>query len=211
MKVAELFSGNADITKALNDYGFECVSVDYDISKNPMICADVYNLDDYFLRQFAFIWLSPDCTTYSLAGRGIHRTKGSVPVSDYAKECDINNARLFSRLRHLGIPFIAENPRAHMRHMPFVQGLARTTVYYSTYGADFSPKPTDLFSNCPEILGIFNTERTKTTNRLDHISYSDFLGRCKMPPRLIDDICKAVEIAVYGKRYNYYGKGYNYD
>ena len=199
----ELFSGNADITKALNDYGFECVSVDYDINKNPMICADVYNLDNYFLRQFAFIWLSPDCTTYSLAGRGIHRTKGSVAVSDYAKECDINNAQLFSRLRHLGIPFIAENPRGHMRHMPFVQGLARTTVYYSTYGDDFSPKPTDLFSNRPEILEVFNTKRTKTAKRLDHISYSDFLGRCKMPPRLIDDICKAVEIAVYEKGFSH--------
>ena len=199
----ELFSGNADITKALIKKGIDCVSVDYDPCKKPMLCCDVYKLTDDFLKQFSFIWLSPDCTTYSLACRGIHRTKGSVAVSDYAKECDNNNAQLFSRLRRLGIPFIAENPRAHMRHMPFVQDLARTTVYYSTYGDDFSPKPTDLFSNRPEILEVFNTSRTKSTKRLDHISYSDFLGRCKMPPKLIDDICKAVEIAVYGKDPNH--------
>ena len=201
-RVIELFSGNADITKALIDKGIDCVSLDYDINKHPMICADVYNLTNGFLSEFAFIWLSPDCTTYSLAGRGIHRTKGSVAVSDYAKECDRNNNELFSRLRILDIPFIAENPRGHMRHMPFVQDLARTTVYYSTYGAEFSPKPTDLFSNRPEILKVFNTERTKTTKRLDHISYSDFLGRCKMPPRLIDDICKAVEIAIKGSSHD---------
>lgn len=42
MKVAELFSGNADITKAINAKGFECVSLEYDINKHPMICADVY-------------------------------------------------------------------------------------------------------------------------------------------------------------------------
>lgn len=202
MKVIELFSGNADITKALINKGINCVSVDYDINKRPMICADVYKLDNDFLRQFSFIWLSPDCTTYSLAGRGLHRTKGGVPVSDYAKDCDRNNSKLFSRLRMLDIPFIAENPRAHMRHMPFVQDLARTTVYYSTYGAEFSPKPTDLFSNRPEILEVFNIKRTKTAKRLDHISYNNFLGRCKMLPKLIDDICKAVEIAV---------KGFNHD
>lgn len=201
-RVIELFSGNADITKALINKGFDCVSLDYDIAKNPMICADVYKLDNDFLRHFAFIWLSPDCTTYSLAGHGLHRTKGGIPVSNYAKECDRNNNELFTRLRMLNIPFIAENPRGHMRHMPFVQDLARTTVYYSTYDADFSPKPTDLFSNRPELLDVFNTERTKTAKRLDHIGYSDFLGRCKMPLRLIDDICKAVEIAIKGSNHD---------
>ena len=31
------------------------------------------------------------------------------------------------------------------------------------------------------------------------VGYNDFLGRCKMPSRLIDDICIAVGIALYGK------------
>ena len=194
----ELFSGNADITKALNDYGFDCVSVDYDINKNPMICADVYSLPDDFLKNFAFIWLSPDCITYSLASHGIHRKRGGVAVSEYAKECDNNNTALFEQLKRLSIPFIAENPRGHFRHMPFVNGLYRKTVYFSTYGADYT-KPTDLFSNRADLLEVFNPEYIKGSKHLDYcVSYSDFLGRCKMPPKLIDDICKAVEIAVKG-------------
>lgn len=198
----ELFSGNADITRALSNRGIYCVSVDYDQNKKPMLCCDVYKLTDDFLKQFSFIWLSPDCTTYSLASHGIHRKKGGLPVSDYAKECDINNTALFDRLKRLNIPFIAENPRAHFRHMPFVNGLYRKTVYFSTYGADYT-KPTDLFSNRAGLLEVFNTEYTKGSKHLDYcVGYHDFLGRCKMPSRLIDDICIAVSIALYGKENN---------
>jgi hypothetical protein len=197
----ELFSGNADITKALIDKGVNCVSVDYDPNKKPMLCCDVYKLTDEFLKQFSFIWLSPDCTTYSLASHGIHRRRGGLAVSDYAKECDNNNTALFEQLKRLNIPFIAENPRAHFRNMPFVNGLYRKTVYYSTYGMNYA-KPTDLFSNRAELLEVFNPEYIKGSKHLDCISYNDFLGRCKMPPRLIDDICKAVEIAVNGLNYD---------
>lgn len=199
MKVVELFSGNADITHALIKKGIDCVSVDYDINKKPMLCCDVYTLPDIFLKQFSFIWLSPDCTTYSLASHGIHRKRGGVAVSDYAKECDINNNALFEQLKRLNIPFIAENPRGHFRHMSFVNGLYRKTIYFSTYGTEYT-KPTDLFSNRSELLEVFNTEHVKGTKHLDYcVGYQDFLGRCKMPSRLIDDICVAVGIALYQK------------
>ena len=156
MKVIELFSGNADITKYLRTKGIYCVSVDYDIKKKPDICIDIYTLAKENLQDAQFIWLSPDCTTYSFASHGLHRIKGGVPVSQYAVECDINNRHLFEMLKELDIPFICENPRCHFRNMPFVQGLYRTTIYYSTYGMPYT-KPTDLFSNRKELLEPFNT------------------------------------------------------
>lgn len=193
MKAIELFSGNGDITKALNENGIECLSVDYDSKKNPNLCADVYSLSKEFLMQFNFIWLSPDCTTYSFASRGIHRKSGAIPVSDYAKICDVNNRKLFALLKELDIPFIAENPRCHFRNMDFVQGLHRITVYYSTYGTPYN-KPTDLFSNRKELLDHFNTAYTKARIHLDYVKgYGDFLGRCKMPEGLINDIVKGVK------------------
>lgn len=191
-RVLELFSGNGDITKELNSRGFKCESVDYDPRYNATHCVDVYTLSDEFLKQYDFIWLSPDCTTYSFAAHGIHRRKGNIAVSDYAKECDANNAKLFKRLIDLDIPFIAENPRAFMRQADFVKDLYRCTVYYSTYGTPYS-KPTDLFSNRP-IEQYFDTRVNCTGVQLDYVckSYSKFLDRCKMPTKLIEAIVYAV-------------------
>ena len=127
MKAIELFSGNGDITTALKQNHVECYSIDYDIKKKADYHANVYELSKDFLKQFNFIWLSPDCTTYSFASHGLHRRKGGIPVSEYAKECDANNEKLFSLLNELNIPFICENPRCHFRHMPFVKGESHVT------------------------------------------------------------------------------------
>lgn len=192
MKAVELFSGNADITKALNKSGIETISVDYDTKKNADLHANVYGLPTSFFKQFDFIWASPDCTTYSLASHGIHRIRGGYPVSIYAKQCDMCNSIFIKTLIDLDIPFIIENPRSHFRNMPFVKGLHRVTVYYSQYGMPYS-KPTDLFSNRP-IDSYFDQTRKLTGVQLDYCaSYFNFLDRCKMPDRLIDDIVKAVK------------------
>jgi len=193
MKILELFSGNGDITSYLNEHGIECVSVDYDEKKNASIHADVYKLSEEFFKEFDFIWLSPDCTTYSFASHGKHRKKGQIPVTEYARECDHNNENLFKLLKKLDIPFICENPRCHFRHMNFVNGLYRITIYYSTYGLPYT-KPTDLFSNRKELLNVFNTDYKRGSIHLDYVKqYSDFLGRCKMPNKLIEDIYKTIK------------------
>lgn len=193
IRCLELFSGNGDITKRINkERDMICLSVDYDSNKFPDYCRDVYTLQDGLLKGAEFIWLSPDCTTYSYASHGRHRIKGGVPVSDYAKECDEKNRIFIKRLIDLDIPFIMENPRCHFRHMDFVKGLSRITVYYSSYGMPYT-KPTDLFSNRPELLEGFNTTISRGHIHLDYVKgYSDFLGRCKMPEGLIEDIVKAI-------------------
>ena len=201
-RVLELFSGNGDITKRLNDNyeNISCYSVDYNPNYKAEYCEDVYKLKKYFLKTFDFIWLSPDCTTYSYASHGLHRRKGGVPVSDYAKECDENNRALIKKLIELDIPFIMENPRAHMRNMDFTKGLYRTTVYFSTYGAPYA-KPTDLFSN-RDLKGFFNEKVTNTGKHLDYVcsNAKDFLGRCRIPQELLKDICEAIVIMMYNER-----------
>ena len=193
MKVIELFSGNGDITKTLQDNDIDCVSVDYDIKKDPMLCMDVYSISKYYLMGFDFIWLSPDCTTYSFASHGLHRKTGGKPVSPYARYCDEQNEKLFNTLKELNIPFICENPRCHFRNMKFVEGLYRKTIYYSTYGMPYT-KPTDLFSNRKELLELFDGTYTKGQKHLDYVKgYGDFLGRCKMPTKLIDDIVRTIK------------------
>lgn len=145
-KFLELFSGNADVTKRFKKGGYDAISVDYNVLKAADLHADAYALSVGFLNTFDFIWASPDCTTYSFAAHGKHRKKGGVPISEYAKQCDENNALLVSKLMESGKPFIIENPRAFLRQMPFMQRLNRYTVYYSRYGAPYS-KPTDIFTN----------------------------------------------------------------
>lgn len=190
--VVELFSGNGDITKALVENGLFCYSVDWNEEYFADTHKDVYKLDDNFYNRFDFIWASPDCTTYSLASHGLHRIKGGIAVSDYAKQCDENNRHLVERLKRIGKPFIIENPRGHLRNMDFMKGLYRITVYYSTYGMPYA-KPTDLFSNI-DISKYFNQKRTKASVDLDYVtSYKDFLSRCKMPTLLIEDIVKCIK------------------
>lgn len=197
-KILELFSGNGDISKAFNEQGYKCISIDWNEATAADIHQDIYTIDKDYFKQFNFIWLSPDCTTYSYAQHGIHRKTGGVAVSDYAKQCDENNAKLINLLLSLNIPFIIENPRAHFRHMEFVKDLYRITVFYSTYGAE-NTKPTDLFSNNKNLLNHFNTLQTRGTLYTDRISYKNFLDRCKMPRALIYDIVKAVKMEVLDK------------
>ncbi len=201
-KIIELFSGNADITKRINqETDLKCFSCDYEPKYNANLICDVYKLTDQFFKNFDFIWLSPDCTTYSIASHGIHRSAGGVPKSEYAKYCDQMNEKLINKLIELDIPFIIENPRGHFRNMNFIKKVIyQTTVYYSSYGLPYA-KPTDLFSNRP-IEMYFNTKIKNTHVRLDRVisNSSDFLGRCKMPALLIEDIIVAIKEILKNER-----------
>ena len=99
MKILELFSGNADITKRLKELGVDAKSVDINKDYSPDFCLDVYKLFDEFFKQYDVLWLSPDCTTYSFASHGLHRIKGGIPVSEKGKEIDILNFELINRLK----------------------------------------------------------------------------------------------------------------
>ena len=98
MTVLELFAGTRSIGKAFEAKGHEVFSVEWDKKfDNIDLYMDIGQLTaDMVLEKFGqpdVVWLSPDCTSFSLAAISHHRTKnpdtGNLdPVSEYAKFCD---------------------------------------------------------------------------------------------------------------------------
>lgn len=164
MNVLELFAGSRSIGVAAEKMGHKVFSVDWQefpgidlaIDIELIIPADVPFVPD-------MIWLSPDCTTYTVAAISTHRN-GTEPKSDYAVKCDRVNQNAISLVKHFlfinpKMKFYFENPRGMLRKMPFMAEFDRVTVWYCRYGDDRA-KPTDIFSN--NIKGMFNPAGTWT-------------------------------------------------
>ena len=158
MKVLELFAGSRSIGRAAEQMGHTVFSVDWEPYEGINLAIDIEELT---AEQVPFIpdavWMSPDCTTYTIAAISTHRN-GTEPKSEYAKKCDRVNQHALSLLRYWlsinpNLKFFIENPRGMLRKMPFMTGLPRATVWYCKYGDDRA-KPTDIWSN--NLYSIFN-------------------------------------------------------
>lgn len=158
MRVLELFSGTCSVSKAFEERGHECVTVELDKRLPATFHMDVMNIDETMmdaLGYFDFIWCSPPCTTYSIAGIGHHRVKNHEtgecdPVSDYAKYSDELVKHTLALLDYAKPKYwFIENPVGALRKMRFMAGLPRYTVTYCQYG-DFRQKPTDIWTNHPD-------------------------------------------------------------
>ena len=84
MKVLELFAGTRSIGKAFEAKGHEVFSVDWNKDFPDIdLYADIGKLTtEEVLEKFGrpdVIWLSPDCTSYSLAAIYYHRKKIRLP------------------------------------------------------------------------------------------------------------------------------------
>ena len=160
MKMLDLFCGTKSMAKAFDAAGWETYTVDWEEKFEPTLKADIGAISKDDIIQLCggvpdVVWLSPDCTTYSVAALRTHRRKNLVtdecdPVSDYAKFCDQVNAHIIDVVVNQLKPkyFFIENPRGCFRKMGFVKGLDRYTVTYCQYG-DTRQKPTDIFTNHP--------------------------------------------------------------
>ena len=166
MKVLELFAGERCISKAFEAKGHETFTVEWDKSHEGIsLYADVSKLTaQEILDKFGrpdVMWLSPDCTTYSVAGIGHHRKKNPVTgvpeaISEYAKFCDECDQHALELIKELNPKFcFIENPRGAMRKMPWMQDLPRYTITYCKYTEDLPleqrrMKPTDIWTNHPD-------------------------------------------------------------
>jgi hypothetical protein len=158
MKVLELFAGTRSIGKEFEKYGHEVFSVEWNKDfENIDLYADISTLmASEILEKFGkpdIIWVSPDCTTYSIAAISHHREKeesGNLkPKSDYAKFCDETNINLKHLIHELNPKYwFIENPRGGMRKMWFMEFLPIYTITYCQYG-DTRMKPTDIWTNHP--------------------------------------------------------------
>nr|DAY69830.1 MAG TPA: DNA (cytosine 5) methyltransferase [Caudoviricetes sp.] len=168
MKVLELFAGTRSVSKQFERKGHEVYTIEWDKS-HPNIdwYADIGTITTQdIIDRFGVpdvIWVSPDCTSYSIAGISHHRIKEEnanlAPKSDYAKFCDKVNQHVLDIIRELlelnpKLIYFIENPRGGMRKMNFMKDLPRYTVTYCKYMTDrpFEErrmKPTDIWTNHP--------------------------------------------------------------
>ena len=161
LKVLVLFAGTRSIEKAFQQRGHETFSIDWDEQFTGIDWhVDVNSIKPrQIIKKFGkpdVIWLSPDCSSYSIAAISHHRRQNAVtgelePVSDAAKLSDetVKNAlKLVEKLNP--VVYFIENPRGGFRKMSFIQHLHRHTVTYCQYG-DIRMKPTDIFSNHPHL------------------------------------------------------------
>lgn len=159
MIVLELFCGTKSISKAFEERGHKCFTVDWDGGFKPTLVADIGKLTAEDIIKLCggvpdVIWASPDCTTYSVSAIYHHRTRDQrgnlAPKSAYAKQCDETNRHLIELIKELSPKYyFIENPRAGMRKMDFMQDIPRYTVTYCKYG-DKRMKPTDIWTNHPD-------------------------------------------------------------
>ena len=158
MKMLELFCGTKSMSKAFEAAGWETYTVDWEESFKPSLCADIGTLTAEQIIELCggvpdVVWLSPDCTTYSIAAIRYHRKKNietdiPEPVSEYAQFCDKVNSHIIDVVVNQVKPkyFFIENPRGCFRKMGFVKDIPMYTVTYCQYG-DTRMKPTDIFTN----------------------------------------------------------------
>lgn len=160
-KMLDLFCGTKSMSNAFAAAGWEVYTVDWEKKFNPTLCADIGTLTKEDIIELCggvpdVVWMSPDCTSYSVAALRYHRKKNEEtdelkPVSDYAKFCDKVNSHIINVVINELQPkyWFIENPRGCMRKMGFVKGLPRYTVTYCQYG-DTRQKPTDIWTNHPK-------------------------------------------------------------
>ena len=145
MKVLELFAGTRSIGKAFEAKGHEVFSVEWDKKfENIDLYKDIGELTaSEILDKFGqpdVVWMSPDCSSYSMAAIFYHRVKnpetGNLdPKTDYAKFCDRVDQHCLDLIDELKPKFwFIENPRGGLRSMTFMQGLPRYTVSYCFAG-----------------------------------------------------------------------------
>lgn len=156
----ELFAGTRSIGRAFESRGHEVYSVEWDKNFDDInLYADIGTVTaEQILGDFGHpdvIWMSPDCTSFSIAAISHHRKKNEEtgnldPVSDYAKFCDTVDQHCLDLIRELKPRFyFIENPRGGMRKMTWMQGIPRYTITYCRYG-DTRMKPTDIWTNHPD-------------------------------------------------------------
>ena len=159
LKVLELFAGTKSISRTFEAHGHDTYSVEWD-EKHPDIdwYVDISKVTAQdILDRFGkpdVIWASFDCTSYSVAGIGHHRTKDKktgnlLPKTDYAVFCDNTNTHVINLIKELNPTYYyIENPRGGLRKMDFMKDLPRYTVTYCKYGRTYM-KPTDIWTNHP--------------------------------------------------------------
>ena len=155
MKTLELFAGTKSFSKVAEKLGHDTLTVDNQEELKPDLVGDL--LEDDILQEVMkgvkwadIIWMSPPCTTFSMASGNTHWTADRQPKTVHAKNgrALLNKCKEIAEycIEHNKIFFI-ENPIARARWFLPVEW--RKSVWYCQYG-DTRAKPTDIWTNLKE-------------------------------------------------------------
>lgn len=216
MKVLELFSGFAGISKAFEKRGHETFKIDWDKRFDADMHCDISTLKVENLpeewRHPDIVFSGTDCSPYSVAAISKHRRRNPLtgnldPISEKAKFADKMNKHVNELVKQLNPKiFIIENPMGAMRKMDFVKGLILNTTTYCQYGFSYR-KQTDFFSNIDLHLippcknGDPCHEKAPRGARTGLQAIKDPALKAVYPPKLCEQIVKECEKSIQENSY----------
>ncbi len=155
MKTVELFAGTQSFSKIARELGHETYCVDNNDKFDNDLTCDLLNNSEDFVRVMQkihacdIVWMSPPCTTFSMAAGNTHWNEDRSPKTQNA----VDGKKLLNMCKSIAEFCIAnnkiffiENPRARARWFLPVEW--RKTAWYCQYGA-MNAKPTDIWTNLP--------------------------------------------------------------
>ena len=199
MKTVELFAGTQSFSKVARELGHETFCID----NNPKFDNDrTENLLDKIpieIMDADIVWMSPPCTTFSMASGNTHWNADRSPKTKeaelgkrlldicwiIAKHCIENNKIFF-----------IENPRARARW--FLPAEYRKTAWYCQYGYSRA-KPTDIWTNldwipktCKNNNPDCNHERAPRGSKTGTQGLKGNEERSVIPPQLFREIFSCI-------------------
>jgi hypothetical protein len=138
--MADLFSGTKSVSNVFKARGWEVETVDL------LDGQDVKTWEPG--DNYAFIWASPPCETFSVASIGTHwKMNGwAVPKTDRARDALELVKTTFQKILLANPKFyLVENPRGMLRK---AWGSPADTTWWCQWG-DERAKPTDLWGEAP--------------------------------------------------------------
>lgn len=204
MKTVEIFCGTKSFSKVAKELGHDTYTVDFEPYFEADCQADLRGripeeLDDK-LKEADVIWMSPPCTTFSMASGNKHWTADRKPKTQAA----IDGRNLLQLCENIGRwciqegkIFIIENPRARARW--FLPKDWRKTVWYCQYG-DNRAKPTDIWTNVPGWTGKMckngnpncGHDRAPRGTKNGGTQAGSKRDRGKVPPALISELFRYI-------------------
>jgi len=203
MKTVELFAGTQSFSKVARELGHETFCVDNNEKFDndltlDLLYSNMENLQE-LIKEADVIWMSPPCTTFSMAAGNTHWTADREPKTEQAKDGKalLNMCKLVAEycIKHNKIFFI-ENPRARARWFLPVEW--RKTAWYCQYG-DSRAKPTDIWTNldwtpktCMNNNPNCNHERAPRGSKTGTQGLKGNKERSVIPPALFHEIFKVI-------------------
>lgn len=152
MRVLDLFAGLGGWSAAARDRGHDVRTLDLEARFGCTYTADILDVTPATFGDWRpeLVLASPPCERFSVLRIGHNWTPQGAPKNpgaELAVEIVVATLRLIADLAPAR-GWIIENPRAKLRVLPVMDGLARRTVTYCQLG-NATQKPTDLWGGFP--------------------------------------------------------------